>query len=80
MSETFVNNAYVDEEFNSVIIEVDPYNGGTLVIDLPPQMISDIFMILTDDQEWMDSYIEGNKVTVNFPWGTDKIEIIGEKV
>ena len=80
VSETFVSNAYVDEELSSLIIEVDPYNGGTLVIDLSPQIISGMFMILIDDQEWRDSHIEGNKVTVNFPWGTEKIEIIDEKV
>ncbi|MDH3361748.1 MAG: hypothetical protein OEL56_06985 [Nitrosopumilus sp.] len=80
VSETFVNNAYVNEEFNSLIIQVNPYNDGTLVIGISPQIISEIFMILIDGQEWMDSYIEGNKVTVNFTRGTKKIEIIGEKI
>ena len=51
ISETFVNNAYIDEEFNSLIIEVNPYNSGTLVIDLFPQIISSMFMILIGAQE-----------------------------
>ena len=79
ISGTFVINAHVDEKFNSLTIEVDPYNGGTFVIDLSPQIISDVFMVLIDGQEWRDSYVEGNKVTVNFPWGTEMIEVIGEK-
>ena len=80
VSGTFVTGAYVDEKSNSIVIGTDPYNGGTLVIDLSPRIVSDMFMILIDGQEWRDSYIDGNRVTVNFPWATEKIEIIGEKL
>ena len=80
ISETFVTETYVDKKLNSIIIGVDPYNEGTLVIEPSQQTISGIFMILIGGQEWRDSYIEENKVTVNFPWATEKIEIIGESV
>ncbi len=34
-------------------------------------------MVLVDGEEWDDVEIAGNDVTVMFPAGTEKIEIIG---
>ncbi len=34
-------------------------------------------MVLVDGEEWDDVEIDGNQVTVEFPAGTEEIEIIG---
>jgi predicted secreted protein with PEFG-CTERM motif len=34
-------------------------------------------MVLVDGQEWDDVEISGNQVTVMFPAGTEKIEVLG---
>ena len=34
-------------------------------------------MVLVDGQEWNDVEISGNEVTVMFPAGTEKIEVVG---
>ncbi len=34
-------------------------------------------MVLVDGEEWDDVEIDGNQITVEFPAGTEEIEIIG---
>ncbi len=61
----------------SIVININAEDDGTLTINPETTVIDGIFMILVDGEEWDDVEIDGNKVTVMFPAGTEQIEIIG---
>jgi len=62
---------------NSMIVKINSMEDGTLTLNPSTQTIRGIFMVLVDGQEWDDVSIDGQKVTVMFPAGTEEIEIIG---
>jgi len=72
-----VTGASVNTNDNSVIIGINANKDGTLTISPSKDIINGIFMVLVDNEEWDDKQIEGNKVTIMFPAGTEKIEVIG---
>ena len=72
-----VISATVNTNDNSVIINIDADDDGTLTISPSTSTQKGIFMVLVDGEESDDAEINGNTVTVPFFAGTEQIEIIG---
>lgn len=62
---------------NSLTVQISSLSDGTLTINPSIEGIRGIFMVLVDGEEWDDVEINGNEVIVDFPAGTNEIEIIG---
>jgi len=62
---------------NSIVISISSTEPGTLTVNPSSDVLGGIFMVLVDGEEWDDVEIDGNQVTVEFPAGTEEIEIIG---
>ncbi len=62
---------------NSLVISISSTEPGTLTINPSSDVLGGIFMVLVDGEEWDDVEIDGNQITVEFPAGTEEIEIIG---
>jgi len=72
-----ITSATLNTNENSIVININAEDDGILTIT-PSKTVQDgIFMVLVDGEEWDDVEIVANKVTVMFPAGTEKIEIIG---
>jgi len=72
-----VTSATLNTRDNSIVININAEDDGTLTVT-PSKTVQDgIFMVLVDGEEWDDVEIVGNKVTVMFLAGTEQIEIIG---
>ena len=72
-----VTSAALNTNDNSIIININANDDGTLTIT-PSKTVQDgIFMVLVDGEEWDDVEIVANKVTIMFPAGAEQIEIIG---
>ena len=72
-----VISATVNTNDNSVIINIDSDDDGTLTISPSTSTQKGIFMVLVDGEESDDAQIDGNTVIVPFNAGTEQIEIIG---
>jgi len=72
-----VSGAMFSSASNSLTVQISSLADGKLTINPPTEAIRGIFMVLVDGEEWDDAVINGNKVTVDFPAGTNEIEIIG---
>ena len=72
-----VTGAKINTNDNSVIFRISADTDGTFTVSPSSEVLDGVFMVLVDDQEWDDVEIIGNKVTVMFPAGTEKIEVIG---
>ncbi|QUC65720.1 PEFG-CTERM sorting domain-containing protein [Nitrosopumilus sp. K4] len=72
-----VTGAKVNTDDNSIIVRISAMNDGTITLSPSKEVLDGVFMVLVDDQEWDDVVIDGNKVTVSFLAGTEKIELIG---
>jgi len=72
-----VISATINTNDNSVIINIDADDDGTLTISPSTSTQEGIFMVLVDGEESDDAEINGNTVTVPFFAGTEQIEIIG---
>jgi predicted secreted protein with PEFG-CTERM motif len=72
-----VTSATINTNDNSIIINIDANDDGTLTISPPKSTQEGIFMILVDGEESNDVTITGNTVTIMFPAGAETIEIIG---
>jgi len=72
-----VTGADVNTGDNSMMIKINSMEDGSLILNPSTQVISGIFMILVDGQEWDDVSIDGQEVIVMFPAGTEEIEVIG---
>jgi len=72
-----VISATVNTNDNSVIINIDADDDGTLTISPSTSTQKGIFMVLVDGEESDDAEINGNTVIVPFNAGTEQIEIIG---
>jgi len=75
-----VTGATINTNDNSIIISINAKEDGTLTITPSKTILDGIFMVLVDGEESNDVEIVGNKVTVMFPAGAEKIEIIGTYV
>ena len=65
---------------NSIIVNINAEDDGTLTVTPSKTTQDGIFMVLVDGEEWDDVEIVANKVTVMFPAGAETIEIIGTYV
>ena len=72
-----VSGAMFSAASNSLTVQISSLADGKLTINPPTDAIRGIFMVLVDGEEWDDAVINGNQVTVDFPAGTNEIEIIG---
>ena len=72
-----VISATINTNDNSVIINIDADDDGTLTISPSTSTQEGIFMVLVDGEESDDAEINGNTVTVPFFAGAEQIEIIG---
>jgi len=72
-----ITSATVNTNDNSIIININADDDGTLTISPSESTQSGIFMILVDGEESDDAEINGNTVTVPFFAGSETIEIIG---
>ena len=72
-----VTDAMLNTNENSIVININAEDDGTLTITPSNTVQEGIFMVLVDGEEWDDVEIVGNKVTVMFLAGTERIEIIG---
>ena len=72
-----VISATINTNDNSVIINIDADDDGTLTISPSTSTQKGIFMVLVDGEESDDAEINGNTVIVPFNAGTEQIEIIG---
>ncbi|MFB5635001.1 MAG: PEFG-CTERM sorting domain-containing protein [Nitrosopumilus sp.] len=75
-----VTSAMLNTNDNSIVIKINAKEDGTLTITPSKKTLDGIFMVLVDGQEWDDVEIVGNKVTVMFLAGAEKIEVIGTYV
>ncbi|NOS61776.1 MAG: PEFG-CTERM sorting domain-containing protein [Nitrosarchaeum sp.] len=72
-----VTGASINNNDNSIIIRISADEDGTLTLTPDESILSGIFMVLVDGQEWNDVEIDGNEVTIMFPAGAEKIEVVG---
>ena len=88
MSSANLKNILVQPESNSLVILIDSLDDGSLSIALPRDVIDaksesgldDSFFILVDGEEALfDETISDTEriISVNFPAGTEQVEIIG---
>jgi len=70
----------VNSNSNSLIVRISANENGIFTLTPAKSVLDGIFMVLVDGQQWDDVEISGGQVTVMFPAGTEKIEIIGTKV
>lgn len=75
-----VASTTIDQKGKAIVIKISNSNEGTLTIKPDSKIISGIFLVLVDNEEWDDVTISGNEVTVMFPPGTEKIEFLGTSV
>ena len=77
ISNGHVTSATVNTNDNSVIINIQAEDDGTLTISPSTSTQKGIFMVLVDGEESDDAEINGNTVIVPFGAETEQIEIIG---
>ena len=77
ISNGHVTSATVNTDDNSVIINIQAEDDGTLTISPSTSTQKGIFMVLVDGEESDDAEINGNTVIVPFGAETEQIEIIG---
>ena len=72
-----VTGARANTVDNSIIVSISSTEPGTLTVNPSSDVLRGVFMVLVDGEESNDVEIDGNQVTVEFPAGTEEIEIIG---
>lgn len=72
-----VTGASINNNDKSIIVKISADEDGTLTLSPDESILKGIFMVLVDGQEWDDVEISGNEVTIMFPAGAEKIEVIG---
>ena len=80
ISSGIVTGASINNNDNSIIIAITADEDGILTLSPDESILAGIFMVLVDGQEWNDVEITENQVTVMFPAGTEKIEVVGTHV
>ena len=75
-----ITDVTINSDYNSLILHVSAYDDGKLHIEFPNEVISDVFMVMVNDEESNDSMIDGQSVGVYFLADTQSIEFIGSKV
>lgn len=59
-----------------ISVSINAYDDGKITINLP-SILSEVYMVLVDGEEWDSAYINEDKLDVYFYAGTEKIEIFG---
>jgi len=77
ISSGMVTGASINNNGNSIIVRISADQDGTLTLTPDESILNGVFMVLVDGQEWDDVEISGNQVTVMFPAGTEKVEVVG---
>ena len=72
-----VTGTSVNTDDNSLIVMINASEDGTLTLTPSKKVLDGAFMVLVDGEEWDDVEWDGNKISVMFFAGTEKIEIIG---
>lgn len=72
-----IDNVQLNCDSSSLTLSILSDYDGTLQLDIPNEMLSGIFMVLVDGQEWDDVSINGNTLTVNFTENTSTVKILG---
>jgi predicted secreted protein with PEFG-CTERM motif len=72
-----VTGTSVNTDDNSLIVMINANEDGTLTLTPSKKVLDGAFMVLVDGEEWDDVEWDGNKISVMFFAGTEKIEIIG---
>ncbi|MGV7226446.1 MAG: PEFG-CTERM sorting domain-containing protein [Nitrosopumilus sp.] len=74
-----VTSATLNTNENSIVININSEDDGTLTVSPSKTVQEGIFMVLVDGEECNEPECEivGKKVTVMFPAGTETIEVIG---
>jgi predicted secreted protein with PEFG-CTERM motif len=72
-----VTSASINNSDKSIIIRISANEDGTLTLNPDKSVLNGIFMVLVDDEELDDLEINGNEVTIMFPAGAEKIEVVG---
>ena len=85
-----INQVIPDTETKSLIVQIDSISNGSLAIKLPREVIDakfgdnddDFFVVLDGLEIDFDETKTGNErtITIEFPEGTEEIEIIGTSV
>ena len=72
-----VTGTSVNTDDNSLIVKINAKEDGTLTLTPSKNVLDGAFMVLVDGEEWDDVEWDGNKISVMFFAGAEKIEIIG---
>lgn len=72
-----ITNAKTNTLDNSIVVSIISTESGTLTVNPSNDILREPFMVLVDGEQADDLEIDGNKVTIDFPAGTEEIEIIG---
>jgi predicted secreted protein with PEFG-CTERM motif len=72
-----VTGTSVNTDDNSLIVMINAKEDGTLTLTPSKNVLDGAFMVLVDGEEWDDVEWDGNKISVMFFAGAEKIEIIG---
>ena len=75
-----VTGVTVNTDDNSLIVRISANEDGTITLNPSKNVLDGAFMVLVDGEEWDDSEINGNEITVMFLAGAEEIEIIGTHV
>lgn len=75
-----VSGSSVDKNSKAIVITLNNANQGTLNIKPSTDIIKGISTVLIDGKESKNIILDGNDVTITFPAGTQKIEVIGTYV
>ena len=72
---TVLNTAILSQS-DMISVSINAYDDGKITINLP-SILSEVYMVLVDGEEWDSAYINEDKLDVYFYAGTEKIEIFG---
>ena len=72
-----VTGVSVDGNRATLTVMINANTDGTITLSPSSEVISEIFMVIVDGEEWDDATINGNTVTIMFLEGAEKIELIG---
>lgn len=64
----------------SIIVDIESAEPGMITLSPAPGIFRNLELALVDDEQWDDVDVDGNSITVQFPAGTEKIEIFGRFV
>ncbi len=75
-----VTSATINTKDNSIVVNIDSQDDGTITLSPSNSIIKGVFMVLVDGEQSDDVEIDSNSIKVMFPAGTEQIEVIGTYV